>query len=257
MIKQAVVETEKQLKTVLLRPDVKDIIMSVDSFSDDDIAYFSKKICDTEKNCMLRLERITRKEAPSYDKYISNENIKGFLVENTDSFYRIKDVKDKIIELDYTMNIWNTEAKKAYGDFQFTYPIELSAYDMKKLHMDTIVVYSDLPVMVSANCPFKTKGECEKKQKTSYFIDRLNIKVKYKSYCKYCYSKIFNPDFLYIFDILKTDRDLKELKYRKIRYEFSLVDDEDRINDILDGNIDTSEKSMEKFTRGHAKKSIQ
>lgn len=298
MIKQVLVETEKQFNYVIGREDVKDIIISADSFSDENILKLVNKINSAGKNAFLRLERITRKSIPPYDAYdnfLNDNNIKGFLVENIDSFNRLIASKtNKIIELDYTMNVWNEETKAVYENLvksneigkddavrnftrlQFTYPIELSAYDMLKLHMDTLVVYSDLSVMVSANCIEKTEGRCQrlifncdakddrKAQSTTlvkrgYITDRKNAHVPYKAYCKYCYNKIFNPDFYYIADILKKDDNLKKLKYKKIRYEFSLIEDEKKIADILDGALNTNNnaKNAINFTRGHIKKSIE
>lgn len=305
MIKQVLVETEKQFNFVLSREDVKDIILSVDSFSDTEIAKLAKVITNSGKNAFLRLERITRKDMPAlnaYDKFLNDDNIKGFLIENIDSFNRlitsisklsmstapsiIAPKTDKLIELDYTMNIWNEDARATYDslaekNLQYTYPIELSAYDMLKLHMSTLVVYSDLPVMVSANCIEKTEGRCEGRCesyaegccndradarcegradgrenniKKGYLIDRKNSRVPYKTYCKYCYNKIFNPDHYYIADILNKDDNLKKLKYKKVRFEFSLIEDEKKISKILDMKA-MDEK--DNFTRGHIKKSIE
>lgn len=267
MIKEVIVENEIQLKYVLERDDIKNIILSIDSFDDKSIIYYIDKINNMSKNAYLRLERITRKYNESYEKYVNNENVKGFLIENMDSLSKLLNIKNadkKIIELDYTMNICNDEAKNMYdniGRFRYTYPIELSAYDMRKLKMDTLIVYTDLPTMVSANCAMNTqnicKGDNTKPYKLSFIKDRKGKKVYHKSYCKCCYSKIFNPDYYYIVDLLKKDKDIKNLDYKKIRYEFSILEDIKKIEKILDGNIDTSDKSKENFTRGHIRKSIQ
>ena len=77
MIKQVVVETENQIKYVMNRDDIKDIIISIDSFSDESIDYFIEKINSLGKNAWLKLERITRNDTMGYEKYFNNENLKN------------------------------------------------------------------------------------------------------------------------------------------------------------------------------------
>lgn len=273
MYKQVAVETEQQYRFAIGHKDVKDIIIPIDCFSDAKIPSYAKEIKESGKRPILRLERITRDYNPSYKKYIEDENVYGFLVENLDSFHKlyneIKKYGDaeniKTIELDYTFNVWNKEAKSIFDNMcklQWTYPIELSAYDLKSINMDTLVVYSDLPVMVSANCPMNNQDKCgglitEKggaRNFQGFIFDRKNMKVPYKTFCKCCYSKIYNPDFYYIGDILKKDENIKKLDYKKIRFEFSLIKDTNLMRDVLD-LISLNEKMS--FTRGHIKKSIE
>ena len=77
MYKQVAVETEQQYRFAIGHKDVKDIIISIDCFSDAKIPIYVKEIKESGKRPILRLERITRDYNPSYKKYIEDENVYG------------------------------------------------------------------------------------------------------------------------------------------------------------------------------------
>lgn len=198
-------------------------------------------------------------------------------------------------------NLYNEKRKNANEvPLLFTAPVELNIYELSEVGYDTFIVYSYIDTMVSANCLRKNlvvadatqmyhsgeacetakpcRGEhCEPACKyrfnfenvhdfSSYIIDRKGKKLYYKTYCKYCYNKIFNTEPLYLLD--KID----ELKFREplarrsqlyepvtrrgehcepaYRIDFSF-ETENEVRNIL------NKKIPESFTRGHIKNSIK
>ncbi|MBR0038826.1 MAG: hypothetical protein IJP71_02340 [Lachnospiraceae bacterium] len=184
------------------------------------------------------------------------------------------------VELNYTMNCYNAETKLVHENLYnekrknagevlllFTAPVELNIYELSEVGYDTFIVYSYIDTMVTANCLRKNlagvdtirtprMGEhCEPACKnrfnfenvhdfSSYIIDRKGKKLHYKTYCKYCYNKIFNTEPLYLLD--KID----ELNEPSYRIDFSF-ETENEVRDIL------NKKIPESFTRGHFKNSIK
>jgi putative protease len=167
-------------------------------------------------------------------------------------------------------NLYNEKRKNASEvPLLFTAPIELNTYELSEVGYDTIIAYSYIDTMVTANCLRKNtdirRGELrepackykfnyEKIQDfSSYIIDRKGKKLHYKTYCKYCYNKIFNVEPLYLLDKIeeflpKICRD--ELSEPDIRIDFSFESDKE-VRNIL------NKKIPESFTRGHIKTSIK
>lgn len=109
---------------------------------------------------------------------------------------------------------------------------------------------------------------------SSYIIDRKGKKLHYKTYCKYCYNKIFNTEPIYLLDkideiILRSCNSRLQMQESvgtdiirlprsgeclqspsSYRLDFSF-ETENEVRDIL------NKKIPESFTRGHFKNSIK
>lgn len=242
----------------------------------------------------------------STDKIYDIKNLDGIIIQNLDSFaYMLRKINkaanEKLkVELNYTMNCYNAETKLVHENLYnekrknasevpllFTAPVELNTYELSEVGYDTIIAYSYIDTMVTANCLRKNIGnQISKLQESfvgsdtirphrrgelrepackykfnyekiqdfsSYIIDRKGKKLYYKTYCKYCYNKIFNVEPLYLLD--KVDEFLPkicrgELGEPVIRIDFSF-ESEKEVRNIL------NKKIPESFTRGHIKTSIK
>ena len=337
------VENLKQLEIVLSSKNVSEIILSRDSFAEDDLTKLVNKIKKTNKLAWILMERISRYEEnmkpfdlrTSTDKIFEIKNLDGIIIQNLDSFaYMLRKInrsanQNLMIELNYTMNCYNDVTKKVletlYNEKRnnatevsllFTAPLELNTYELSEVGYDTLILYSYIDTMVSANCLKKNlnletgyiigkKGTMFKSVKnqdnttknstcknrfnfnkveefSSYIIDRKGKKLYFKTYCKYCYNKIFNTDPLFLLDkieeikklnIIGRDTDAKlrdtyessrsyetcKAHYQKgelgatlskYRIDFSF-ENEKEVKDIL------SMKCPESFTRGHYKNTIK
>lgn len=236
----------------------------------------------------------------STDKIYKIKNLDGIIIQNLDSFaYMLRRISNAAneqlkVEINYTMNCYNLETKKLFeSQYQskrknadavpllFTAPVELNIYELSDVTYDTMILYSYIDTMVTANCLYKNtaneKGEnkntkvvdarknadvaiCKHRFNfnnvqdfSSYIIDRKGKKLHYKTYCKYCYNKIFNTEPIYLLDkideIREKVRGNKEYIFRN-RIDFSF-ESEKEIRNIL------SMKCPETFTRGHYKNSIK
>ena len=101
---------------------------------------------------------------------------------------------------------------------------------------------------------------------SSYIIDRKGKKLHYKTYCKYCYNKIFNTEPLYLLDKIDELKFMEPLARRSELYESATrrgehceptyridfsFETENEVRSIL------NKKIPESFTRGHIKNSIK
>lgn len=247
----------------------------------------------------------------STDEIYKIKNLDGIIIQNLDSFaYMLRKINkamnDKLmVELNYTMNCYNSETKMLYEKMynekrnnaidvplRFTAPVELNIYELDEVGYDTMILYSYIDTMVTANCLRKNieganaahkvigakhrEPICKNRfcfnrvqEYTSYIIDRKGKKLYYKTYCKYCYNKIFNTEPLFLLDkmeeiqkldIIKSNAnvahkvigDVVGAKHREptFRIDFSF-ENEQQVKDIL------SMKCPESFTRGHYKTSIK
>lgn len=325
------VENLKQFEVVLNSDNVGEIILSRDSFAESILASLVSKIKKSGKLAWILMERISRYEEnmkiigtnanksntmsldlrTSTDKIYDIEDLDGIIIQNLDSFaYMLRRInkaanKKLMVELNYTMNCYNRETKLVheflYNDKRnnakdlpllFTAPLELNTYELSDVGYDTIIIYSYIDTMVSANClkkntsitnvqfaneksksasmnllkEFRSKKIepiCNHKfdfnnvkDFSSYIIDRKGEKLHYKTYCKYCYNKIFNTTPLYLLDKLDELKDMynkylvDDKKTLKYRMDFSF-ENENEVKNIL------SMKKPSEFTRGHFKTSIK
>ena len=185
------------------------------------------------------------------------------------------DEKPFNIHLDWSLNIYNNETKNIFYNLLSnlvpikhllcTFNLEQNIKELGALNMDDLVFYGYVPVMVSSNCLLKSQGKCmypdrnfdsldSIKSNENIFtsahttlIDRKNETLNIKTYCKYCYNQIFNPEPIFLCDMRD---DLKSINYKYERYDFTFETGEDLIN-ILE-----REDKPIKFTRGHIKRGI-
>ena len=299
-IVKARVETKEQYDIVLKHKDIDEIILSRDCFSESDLIKYFDEIYNKGKKPWVLFERISRYEEldsknsnlrTSTDKLLSSKNLYGVIIQNLDSYaYVLRKIskasnKNLIIELNYTMNCYNSETKKIYEaiynekransndvKLKFTAPVELNKYELADVMYDSVLVYGYIDTMVSANClkknisSIKKSGEVSCKDRfnfenvensSSYIIDRHGKKLHYKTYCKYCYNKIFNVDPLYLLDIkdeIGLDRilsgNLNSNSDSSLRLDFT-IENAKEVKDILSGI------RPENFTRGHIKNTIK
>ena len=251
------VENKNQLDEVLKNQSVDKIIIGIENFSEDLIIDYFKLIIKHKKKPILLLETITKNEIfkKGYYKIINNDLIDTVIVQNINSFFYIIDNFNKKLEIifNYNINIYNKFTKNFFINYlkntNFTYkfvcPVELNIDELREIGFDIIVVYGYQPLMVSENCIYKNTNKCKKNQ-YDYIKDKLNNKFYFRSYCKFCYNKIFNT---YPTDI--RDVDIKKLNILEYRYDFTFENNEE-IKKILNQT-----KNLKLRTKGHIINSIK
>ncbi len=100
----------------------------------------------------------------------------------------------------FTLNIFNSfsaEYMKNLGLEDFIFSPEAKLQQVNNVHTDLpfgVLVYGQIPLMLTRNCPIKNESGCKKCSK--YITDRTNR--KFPVICSQDYTEVLNPDCLYI-----------------------------------------------------------
>lgn len=122
----------------------------------------------------------------------------GILIRNCEEYQLLSEQRfDKKIILDHNLYIFNRYAKKFWNELgisDFTAPLELNESELYRLCSDDceLEIYGRAPVMVSAQCLFKTSGTCGKPPYISCLTDRCSSSYPVRAYCDFCYNVIYN-----------------------------------------------------------------
>lgn len=143
--------------------------------------------------------------------------LEGVWVRNYESFAFIqRHFPELPIYLDAGLAPWN---KWSYSFFKnqcagFAYGLELNKGEKRDLCMEDAeqIIYGRIPMMVSANCFFKTQSNCFGKfhnvnENTGLYIDRMNKEFKVSIFCDYCYNIIWNSIPLSLHNYWKNYKD--------------------------------------------------
>lgn len=252
------VDNKKQLNEILDIKEVVEVIISRDSFEDNEIQSLLSDIKNKGKTSTLMLENISRlsnnDESKRLNAILNSNEVDSVVVQNINSFFYVINNIDKELNLifNYNMNIYNQYSKQYYMDCckdtnidcKFVAPVELSINELKELQCDYIIVYGYLALMVTKNCIFKNSGKC---QHNSYgtLYDRMNTGFRFRSYCNFCYNKIFNSVPIDI-----RNMNLDDVGIKNYRYDFSFEDAKD-LKPIIFNEYDIKNK-----TYGHYIKTV-
>lgn len=199
------VENKKQLNEILDIKEVSEVIISRESFDDVEIKQILSKIKENNKKATLLLETISRlnhyEEAKKLKDILMMDELDSIIIQNLNSFSFIKNnIKRKInITFNYNMNVYNQYTKKYLkdscidlsDDIRFVAPLELNHKELDELGFDYYIVYGYIALMVTKNCIYKNTTGCKRNSYDTIY-DRMNTGFKFRSFCKFCYNKIYN-----------------------------------------------------------------
>ena len=160
----------------------------------------------------------------------------------------------------YTFNNRSIQGFRALGLHRDCISYELSLKELK--HRDNansqMIVYSRIPMMITANCTIKNTVGCKKNNDTVTLVDRKNENHIIKCNCDYCYNTIYNSKKYIAFDLKD---DLLGLGVREFRLDFTLEDYKEtqeilRIYDSVFNNNQTVH-IKEDYTKGHLKRGVE
>lgn len=122
----------------------------------------------------------------------------GFLLRNCGEYQLLKERGfDKKMILDHNLYVFNSYAADFWeerGIRDLTAPLE--ADDREDAYVRTGIpemeIYGAEPVMVSAQCLFKTAGQCRKDSRISDLTDRFGNHFPVRAHCDFCYNVIYN-----------------------------------------------------------------
>lgn len=189
----------------------------------------------------------------------------GVIAASFDELGLLKDMGypfDKVI-LDHRLYTFNNRSLSAFRELGLNrdcISYELSLKELK--HRDNrnsqMIIYSRIPMMITANCTIKNTKGCQKNNDLITLVDRKNESHLVKCNCDYCYNTIYNSKKYIAFDLKK---ELLDLGVKEFRLDFSLEDYKEtqeilRIYDtIFKQNQIVAIK--EDYTKGHLKRGVE
>lgn len=249
------VETLNQLERVAQFPFVDAIAVPV-SIAAEAINHYQGRI-------YIKLPDVLR------GKFINelklNDNVDGVIASSIDELGFLESVsypKDKII-IDHRLYTYSNRSLSSFkrkGFKTFCAPYELSAKEL--MHRDNgasqMIIYSRIPMMITANCSLKNSGKCNHQGETYSLTDRKNEKFPVKCNCDFCYNTIYNSKVFMAFDMKD---DILNCGFETLRIDFTTENDS-QIKEVLLAYeavfINNRENPLKgDFTKGHLKRGVE
>ena len=271
------VEDTKEHRIVRVYPDT---LMTGDFFEDPRIREILEKLEDSGIAVYPALPRIfrARLESRAREALRASESfpISGFLIRNYESFAFLRgEGFDKTVILDHNLYVFNRFAGKFWEKLQvsmYTAPLELNDSELEELGIrgGELVVYGNIPVMVSAQCIRKNSSGCTGEDGIMEIKDRYGNLFPVKNYCVPCYNVIYNTVPQWLGGQMKR---IRELGPSVLRAQFT-TEPPEKVGEILRmlaecqdrGRKNGSEtegqepahgiEAPEKYTQGHFKRGI-
>ena len=197
----------------------------------------------------VKLPLILRKRDFASTKELCNriKDRAAFLVSNYESLELVREIGGRY-RTDHNIYCWNEYTKNILKS-GYTLPEELNETELKEIagKNGEMIVYGLLPVMVSAQCVYKTlTGKCGKHEDIS-LKDEKEFTFRTHSECRYCYNCIYNSAVKSLFE--RPDSILN-LECKRIRAELTF-EDVSEIRLVVKA-LEIFKKKLEESERGTA-----
>ncbi len=167
------------------------------------------------------------------------------------------------IILDHRLYSFNNRSLEGFAKLGYKancIPYELSIKELN--HRDNsnsqFVVYSRIPMMITANCTVKNTVGCKKSNDIITLVDRKNENMMVSCNCEYCYNTIYNSKRYIAFDMKES---IKSLGIASLRLDFTVESFKETIEILEDYNKVFNENQAfrfsEAYTRGHLKRGVE
>lgn len=232
------------------------------------------------KECLLLLPHIYRAEAKRYFdahlRELSEAGFDGAVIRAWEEAELIARWRregvffPKITVFDHGLYSFNSlseewmEQMLSGETIRFTAPLELNSRELeeKGIRGEELMVYGNIPMMVTAQCLKKTLEGCTGRPELLWMKDRKGKEFPVKNHCRFCYNTIYNSSPL----SLLADRSLIErLGPSVLRLSFT-TEQPERIREVLKAFSEEFISGTEKggapelsgeFTRGHFKRGAE
>ncbi len=253
-----------QLKETLSRDFVDRVYIDLNLFPFDDVENGIELVKEKNIKVYLALPYVARKNdikliKDNYLKIIKQTD--GVLIRNIEQYFFLKDLVDIDFVFDYNVYVWNDETKRYYNslDITSTVPVELNEAELidRGVTSEEFIAYGFIPMMISANCAFKTLNRCEKKNDRYALSDKINNEFVVRCNCTHCYNVMYNCNATSLF---KYKDDIEKLNPRSIR--ISLTNESAKLSSQV---LDLAERAfvagelvedLPNTTRGHFKRGV-
>lgn len=232
------------------------------------------------KKCLLLLPHIYRAEAKRYFdahlRELSEAGFDGAVIRAWEEAELIARWRregvffPKITVFDHGLYSFNSLSEEWMEQMlpgetiRFTAPLELNSRELeeKGIRGEELMVYGNIPMMVTAQCLKKTLEGCTGRPELLWMKDRKGKEFPVKNHCRFCYNTIYNSSPL----SLLADRSLIErLGPSVLRLSFT-AEQPERIREVLKAFSEEFISRTEKggapelsgeFTRGHFKRGAE
>lgn len=232
------------------------------------------------KECLLLLPHIYRAEAKRYFdahlRELSEAGFDGAVIRAWEEAELIARWRregvffPKITVFDHGLYSFNSLSEEWMEQMlpgetiRFTAPLELNSRELeeKGIRGEELMVYGNIPMMVTAQCLKKTLEGCTGRPELLWMKDRKGKEFPVKNHCRFCYNTIYNSSPL----SLLADRSLIErLGPSVLRLSFT-TEQPERIREVLKAFSEEFIFGTEKggapelsgeFTRGHFKRGAE
>ena len=135
-----------------------------------------------------------------YDKVRKSSIFHGFLARSMDGLGFVRQKGNTLpCRVDAGVYVWNTSAGQEISALAEGYclPYELRASEQRSLlHALGLpcekIVYSRIPMMITANCLYQTMGMCGRREEYGILKDRYRMEFPVKVNCLHCMNVIYN-----------------------------------------------------------------
>ena len=232
------------------------------------------------KECLLLLPHIYRAEAKRYFdahlRELSEAGFDGAVIRAWEEAELIARWRregvffPKITVFDHGLYSFNSLSEEWMEQMlpgetiRFTAPLDLNSRELeeKGIRGEELMVYGNIPMMVTAQCLKKTLEGCTGRPELLWMKDRKGKEFPVKNHCRFCYNTIYNSSPL----SLLADRSLIErLGPSVLRLSFT-TEQPERIREVLKAFSEEFISGTEKggapelsgeFTRGHFKRGAE
>jgi Collagenase and related proteases len=247
---KASVMTMPQLSEVLKCQKIEEVYINNGLLDNKSTQEALSLVHASGRKCYIVLPHIFRKAAMDYEKKMAAEGKSiynygwdGYVIKNLEGYVFIKDLLGKSPEniiTDTGLYIMNSAACRFWEDAgvtRHTLPFELEMPYIKDIAGQGMeaVVYTHIPLMVSAQCTLSSLSGCQKETGRARQVLIKDIKGRefiIINYCKYCYSMVYQKLPLLALSCIK---DLTRAGIRSFRYDFTIEDAEETRN-VLAGS---------------------
>lgn len=253
-----------QLKETLSRSFIDKVYIDLNLFPLDDVSNAMELVKEKNLSVYLALPFVGRKDdlkiiKDNYLKLIKESD--GVLIRNIEQYFKLKDLVDIDFVFDYNVYVWNDETKNYYGSFDVTttVPVELNEAELIERGVETeeFIAYGFIPMMISANCAFRTLNRCEKNNDRYALSDKINNEFVVRCNCTHCYNVMYNCNATSLF---KFKDDIEKLNPASIRISFTNESAKfsSQVLDLAERAFVEGElvEDLPNTTRGHFKRGV-
>lgn len=211
----------------------------------------------------VSLPDVLRKEY--FDRIKIDNRASGVIAKSFDElgFLLSNGYNPKNIILDHRLYTFNNRSIKSFeenGIYRNCISYELSIKELNHRNNSNsqMIVYSRIPMMITANCTIKNTVGCRKANDIITLVDRKNENLKAVCNCEYCYNTIYNSKKYIAFSMKK---DLENLGVKEYRLDFT-IESAAEVKEIMSQYKkvfleDSAFSFNEDYTKGHLKRGVE